>query len=192
DLVERLKRSSALITRLAHKLGLAKSAFRSRIMEDRFRGLGMVRFRPLVLFSLAPLIILTPSAANAQVLYGSIVGNVKDTSEAAVAGATVAITNSLTGVSREAATNEAGGYSFPNVQTGSYDLKVTKEGFTTFAQPQVVVTINTITRVDATLKVGAVTETVTVAAETAALQPDRSEDRTETSTHHIQHLHLPL
>ncbi len=153
----------------------------------------MDRLSRLLFFSLAlALIALAPFTADAQVLYGSVVGNVKDTSEAAVAGATVTITNSLTGVSREAVTNEAGGYSFPNVPGGAYELKVTKEGFATFTQPQVGVTINNITRADVTLKVGAVTETVTVAAETAALQTDRSEVRAEISSNQLTNLPVPL
>src|SRR5712692_5442073 len=149
----------------------------------------MERPRRLLFFSVVvALLKIAPITANAQVLYGSVVGNVKDTSEAAVAGAAVTITNSLTGVSREAATNEAGGYSFPNVPAGPYELKVTKEGFTTFTQPQVGVTINNTTRVDVTLRVGAVTETVTVAAETAVLQTDRSEVRAEISTNQLTNL----
>src|SRR5713226_7732612 len=153
----------------------------------------MERPRRLLFFSVAlALVALAPITANAQVLYGSVVGNVKDTSEAAVAAANVTITNSLTGVSREAVTNEAGGYSFPNVPAGTYDLKVTKEGFTTFSQRQVGVTINNITRVDLTLKVGAVTETVTVAAEVAALQTDRSEVRAEIVSREMQNLPVPL
>ncbi len=117
--------------------------------------------------------------ARAQVLYGSIVGNVVDASQAAVAGATVTITSQETNLARQTMTNDTGAYSFPNVPAGTYTLKVTKEGFTAFTQPQVVVTINSVSRVDAHLNVGAVTESVTVSAEAAALQTDRSEVRQE-------------
>ena len=55
---------------------------------------------------------LAPSRSEAQVLYGSIVGNVKDPSEAAVSGATVTITHKESNQTRQTATNEAGGYSF--------------------------------------------------------------------------------
>jgi hypothetical protein len=57
-----------------------------------------------------------PSAA--QVLYGSIVGNVRDASEAAVAGATVTITNPETNFTRQAATSESGGYDLSAVPAG--------------------------------------------------------------------------
>jgi len=57
--------------------------------------------------------------AEAQVLYGSIVGNVTDNTGAAVSGATVTISNKGTNQSREGTTGEDGSYSFPAVQTGT-------------------------------------------------------------------------
>jgi hypothetical protein len=119
--------------------------------------------------------------AEAQVLYGSIVGNIKDSSDAVVASANVSITNTETGQTRQAFTNEAGGYSFPTVQAGTYELRVTKEGFSTFTRSSVPVTINNITRVDVALRLGAVSESITVAAEGAVLQTDRAEVRAEIS-----------
>ncbi len=130
--------------------------------------------------------------ARAQVLYGSIVGNVVDASQAAVAGATVTITSQETNLARQTMTNDTGAYSFPNVPAGTYTLKVTKEGFTAFTQPQVVVTINSVSRVDAHLNVGAVTESVTVSAEAAALQTDRSEVRQEIVSRQLVNLPVPL
>lgn len=125
--------------------------------------------------------LLAPHAASAQVLYGSIVGNVSDSSDAAVAGASVAITNTETGQTRQAVTNDSGGYSFPTVQAGTYDVRVSREGFTAFTRSKVPVTINNISRVDVVLSLGAVTESITVAAEGAVLQTDRAEVRAEIS-----------
>src|SRR4051812_38271955 len=73
-----------------------------------------------------------PAAASAQVLYGSIVGNVTDESNLAVPGAAVKITQSETNQSREAVTNEAGAYTFPNVAAGTYEVDVTLPGFQQF------------------------------------------------------------
>ena len=73
--------------------------------------------------------ILTPCDASAQVLYGSIVGQVADASGAPTPGATVTITNRDTGLTRTAVTSETGAYSFTNVQAGHYDVKVTLQGF---------------------------------------------------------------
>jgi len=133
-----------------------------------------------------------PYAAHAQVLYGSIVGNISDASQAAVSGATVTITNTETNLVRQATTSETGAYSVPNLPTGVYTLKVSKEGFTTSTQSQVVVTINSVSRIDARLNVGAVTESVTVSAEVATLQTDRSEVRQEIVSKQLVNLPVPL
>src|SRR5439155_9403525 len=94
-----------------------------------------------------------PQAAQAQVLYGTIVGNVTDPSGAAIPGATVTVTKKQTNQSREAITNEAGNYTLSNVLAGSYEVKISLAGFKQFDQTDVVVTLNTVTRVDAALQV---------------------------------------
>src|SRR5688572_3546781 len=126
-------------------------------------------------------------SAPAQVLYGSIVGNVKDQTDAAVAGAMVTTVNRETAQSRQSVTNELGGYNFPTLQAGRYELRVTKEGFRT-STSEVTVTINSVQRADLTLQLGAVTESVLVTAATAALQTDRSEVRSEMTSTEFQNL----
>src|SRR5215470_15240027 len=111
-------------------------------------------------------LIAAAASASAQVLYGSIVGNVRDTSDAAVPGATVTITSTETNYTRRALTTES----------GAYDL----------------VTINTVTRAEVSLKLGAVSESVTVSAEAAALQTDRSEVRSEIVSKEMVNLPVPL
>ena len=75
------------------------------------------RLVPAVLF--ATVCLLVSERASAQVLYGSLVGNVKDSSAAAVAKATVTATNKGTNQSRAVLTDEGGGYSFNDLQSGS-------------------------------------------------------------------------
>ncbi len=133
-----------------------------------------------------------PYTAHAQVLYGSIVGNITDASQAAVAGANVTITNAETNLVRQATSGDTGAYSIPNLPTGVYTLKVSKEGFTTYTQTQVVVTINSISRIDVGLNVGAVTESVTVSADVATLQTDRAEVRQEIVSKQLVNLPVPL
>ena len=89
------------------------------------------------LVALTCLVLGSTSSLRAQVLYGSVVGNVVDSSDAAVAGASVTITNRETRQTRETTTNESGAYSFPTLSSGSYDLKIVKEGFssTTRGEP---------------------------------------------------------
>src|SRR5262244_3624165 len=68
-------------------------------------------------------------SSNAQALYGSIVGNVKDKSDAVVPGATVKVTNKETNQTRETATSMIGSFNFPTVQTGTYEITVIQSGF---------------------------------------------------------------
>ena len=84
-------------------------------------------FAALTMFSAVSF--LEPRNVSAQVLYGSIVGQLSDASGAAVPGATVTITNQDTGLTRTAVSNETGGYSFTNVLAGSYDVKITLQNF---------------------------------------------------------------
>src|SRR5437773_7683465 len=110
------------------------------------------------LMALACLMLLGSMAAaplhlQAQVLYGSIVGHVKDPSGAAVPGATVTITHKETNQSREAVTDEVGNYNFPTVQTGTYAIRVSLTGFKESQQTDIAVALNTMTRVDVTQQV---------------------------------------
>jgi hypothetical protein len=129
---------------------------------------------------------------RAQVLYGSITGIVHDASEAAVAGATITITNTQTNFTRQGTTNEIGSYNLTAIPAGVYSLRVNKDGFAPFTQEQVAVTINNITRVNVELRVGGVTESVTVTAETAVLQTDRAEVRSEIAAREMTNLPVPL
>ena len=104
---------------------------------------------------------LTASAVVAQVLYGSVVGVVKDPQGGFVPGATVSIINKDTNLTRDAVTDAQGAYTFNNVQAGSYDVKVNLQGFRENVRTQVPVTIGQISRVDITLEVGTVSETLT-------------------------------
>src|SRR6266566_2812482 len=89
--------------------------------------------------------------ASAQILYGSLVGNVKDASDAIVAGASVAITNTQTNQTRETVTNETGAYVLPTLEPGTYTVRVSKAGFSVFSESNVLVSINNVTRIDVKL-----------------------------------------
>ena len=89
-----------------------------------------------------------PIEGRAQTLYGSIVGNVKDASDAAIVGATVQILNKGTNETRQTTTDEAGVYSLATVQTGTYEVTVSMAGFKKYTESQVNVTLNTLTRAD--------------------------------------------
>lgn len=113
--------------------------------------------------------------ASAQVLYGSIVGTVTDQSRAVVPGAVVTVTNKSTSLSRQATTDSAGYFAIQNLLQGSYDATITAPGFKPVTQKGVNVLINNVTRLDLSLEVGAVNESVTVEASAAQLQTTKSD-----------------
>ena len=128
---------------------------------------------------------------RAQLLYGSLVGNVKDSSDAAVPGAEVAAKQAGTGFVRQTRTNDAGQFTLSTLPGGLYELTVSKAGFKNYAAKDVAVSANAATRVDATLQVGAVAESVNVEAAPAALQTDRAEVRAEISAAQLVNAPLP-
>ena len=95
----------------------------------------------------------------------SVAGIVTDASGGLIPGATVKIENLAVGLSREAKTDQAGRYSFPQVQPGSYKVTVTAAGFSELAVNDVVLQVNVPRTLDLKMEVGAVTESVAVTAE---------------------------
>jgi Carboxypeptidase regulatory-like domain len=144
----------------------------------------------LCILTLASIGWLALGTASAQVLYGSVVGNVRDTTGAALPGASVTLTNQDTNLSRETTTNEVGTYNFVNVLPGPYAIKVTLQGFREFRQSDVPVTVNTVSRIDVSLPVGQIAETVTVTGISPLLQTDKADIHTELKNTEITNLPL--
>jgi hypothetical protein len=132
------------------------------------------------------------SEAAAQVLYGSVVGTVTDQSNGVVEGATVTITNTATGATREATSDEAGRYTILNLLPGDYRLEVSMVGFTPFTRTNLAVVTNTVSRVDARLAVGGTAEEVTVAAGVGPIMTtDKADVHTNLSSQATTNLPLP-
>ncbi len=104
---------------------------------------------------------------------GSIAGTVVDPSGAAVPGAKVAVTAPATGFTRETVTATDGGYVFPLLPPGTYNLTVEAAGFRRFEQKGIDVRANVTSGVPVTLEVGTTAESVTVVAN-AELVDNRS------------------
>lgn len=133
-----------------------------------------------------------PSTLAAQVLYGSLVGTVSDGTGSAVPGATVTMTHKETGASREAVTDASGAFQFPTLQSGTYSMTVKLAGFRTFTRADIPVTLNSVTRADASLQVGEISETVTVSGERPILQTDRAEVRSELKSRDLVNLPVSI
>jgi hypothetical protein len=132
------------------------------------------------------------ASADAQVLSGSVVVEVRDQSGAAVPGADVTITQTETNWTRNGATNETGTASFSTVPLGTFSVRVTLSGFSESVTTDVRVTPDDVTRVRASLAIGQLTDTVTVSAGFAVLQTDRADVRTEITSKQLENLPVPL
>lgn len=120
----------------------------------------MPRFKSLIGFTMLLLLVLAP-VSLAQTSKGFVVGTIVDPNGAAVAAATIKITNTATGVSRETNTQQDGSYRFDAVDPGTYRLEVSATGFKT-ANREVVVAGAQTAEASFPLEVGNPTETVTV------------------------------
>ena len=80
------------------------------------------------------------------------------------------------------ATDDRGGYEIRNIPPGIYDIKVSATGFSTFEAKDISLQANNIARVDAPLKVGSLSEVVTVGAEIVQLQTDKTDIHTDISS----------
>jgi outer membrane receptor protein involved in Fe transport len=135
----------------------------------------VVGFKPLLLLALAAAVALSPALTSAQTLYGSVTGNITDTSGAAVPGATVTITNADTGLELSTVSDETGAYTVRNVPGGTYTLKASLQGFKEFVQTNIPVVVGGIVRINGKLEIGALTESVTVTSEAALLKTDKAD-----------------
>ncbi|MBL8142368.1 MAG: TonB-dependent receptor [Acidobacteria bacterium] len=120
---------------------------------------------------LAILLLGVAPAAVAQVTTADVVGRVVDSSGGALPGATVTVTHTGTGAVRTSVTNDTGDYVFNLLPIGACTVRVELEGFSPQAR-SLTLSAGDRQRVDATLGVGSVTETVEVTAQAATVQSD--------------------
>jgi outer membrane receptor protein involved in Fe transport len=106
---------------------------------------------------------------------GSIDGRVFDETKAAVPGATVTAKNLSTGLTRTAVASSSGTYHIGGLPAGTYDVTAALTGFGSVVNKDVPVQVASQSTVDFTLKVGAMTEMVTVTGETSLIQTTKSD-----------------
>ena len=97
--------------------------------------------------------------------FGEITGTLVDSSGAVVAGALVKATNNATSQVRQVETNEAGSYTIPFLAPGHYQVRAEKAGFKTATRTDVLLQVADSVRVNFTIEVGNVSESVEVRAE---------------------------
>ncbi len=124
-----------------------------------------------VLFGMLALLLAFSTIAVAQEITGSIVGSVKDPNGAAVAGATVTVTDSEKKlVVRTVQTNDDGGYTVRDLPVATYDVTVEAPNFKKHIESKVQVDVGHRRTLDVTLEVGNVAEVVTVEANPVAVE----------------------
>jgi len=115
------------------------------------------------------------AAVFAQSDRGTITGTISDQANAIVANAAVQARNTDTGAMYQAATSNTGNYTIPQLPSGTYELTVAVPGFKKFVRQGLIVQAAQTIRVDATLDVGAASESVTVQGEAPQLQTESGE-----------------
>jgi hypothetical protein len=148
--------------------------------------------RPRLFLALV-LILSAVAAANMRAQQANtaiVVGTVVDSSDAPAPGATVTLLHLATNATTDVVTDERGQYRTPPLRIGDYDLTVALPGFRSFSQRGVVLNIGDVRTVNATLAIGDVAETVTVAADAPLLNLSDSTVGTVITNQQIKDLPL--
>jgi hypothetical protein len=125
------------------------------------------------LFSFFCLFLLS-SLVLAQGTTSRVTGTVTDSSGAAVAGASVTLTNEGTGVSLTTETSDSGSYTFDLLQIGTYQVTVEKTGFKKFVSKGNTINVNQPATINAALDIGDVSAVVVVEGSAEQVQTSTS------------------
>ncbi len=130
----------------------------------------VIRLAGICLLAFAWVLVAAP--ARAQFDRGQISGTVKDAQGGVVPGATVTVTNTQTQIVTTTVTDSSGYFTAPNLAPGRYDVSAELEGFKKAVRSGVQLDAASAQTIEFSLATGALTESVTVTANAAALQTD--------------------
>jgi hypothetical protein len=130
------------------------------------------------------------AVALAQTERGIINGTITDSSGASVPDARVAATHTATNVSFATQTTNSGDYTIPALPVGTYQLRVEKQGFKAAVRQDIIVNAGSTVTINAQLEVGAVTESIQVAATLELLQTATAKVSTAVSNKMVDELPL--
>jgi hypothetical protein len=125
-----------------------------------------------------------------QTFYGSVVGTVTDASGGAVAAATVILTNNGTSEKRTTTTAADGNYRFVNLVPGNYRLDAAQTGFKHYTRDQIAVEVDSVVRVDTSMQVGDVSQSVEVQAAAPLIQTENASLSQIVGTRTVQEMPL--
>src|SRR5580693_690847 len=126
---------------------------------------GVLHVFALLMVLTAPLSL--PKLAIGQFTTASLSGTVVDPSGAAIPDARVTVQNTDTGFTQTVAAGPTGDYLFTRLPIGNYKLTVEKPGLTTYVQSGIKLDVNQAATQKVTMGIGAVSQEVTVAADTS-------------------------
>ncbi len=121
----------------------------------------------------------------------AIVGQVTDATNAAIAGATVTITNRETALQRSAKTDDEGRFNFPQLKPGIYSVRVEAEGFDPQRNDNVVSGLGEKQTVNFTLKVARSNQTVEVSSAAPLINPENPNSSTNLNAPALENLPNP-
>ncbi len=113
-------------------------------------------------------------AALAQSTFGTLLGTIQDQTGSVIPDARVTVINLDTSVSRAATSNSAGQYQIPDLQPGNYSITAAKSGFAMAKVDTVSLDARQERRVDLTIGVAAVQQSVSVSTEAAAVNTENA------------------
>jgi hypothetical protein len=131
---------------------------------------------------------LMPHSAEAQVLYGSLIGNVTDPTGNAIAGASVDAADTATNTIRTTTTNGSGAFQFTDLTPGTYTLSITANTFAKVVSEGIVIESNTQERFDSRLQPATIGQTVMVTTAPPELQTDRASVTSELGASQLEQL----
>ena len=135
-------------------------------------------------------VVLNPASGQGETT-SAIVGWVSDASGAPVAGTGVTVTNKETGLKRFAKSDESGRFNFPQLQPGTYSVKVEAAGFEPQLNDKVLAALGQKQSVEFTLKVARAMESIEVRSEAAILNPENANTSTTLNTRALEDLPNP-
>jgi hypothetical protein len=118
--------------------------------------------------------LLAPHTATAQTVDVTVRGAVVDETRAAIPGATVSVTNTATGLSRQSVTDAEGRYTVGNVPAGTYDVRAELTGFASEVHRQQELHVGTTITFDFTLHVATIRETVEVTGQAPTIETTKN------------------
>ncbi len=140
--------------------------------------------------ALAIMVLASGSFLHAQLNRGVITGLVTDPSHAVIGDAKITATHQDTNFASTTVSTATGNYTLPALLIGKYRVQVEAPGFKRAVRDDVELTAGATVRLDVTLEIGAVTESIEVAAKASALETESTRVSTNITNRLVEDLPL--